>query len=130
MGLRSRLNEKSSARVRWEEVTLPATGEVVLVKSLMGGEQMTALRMATRGDSPAVDLYGLVTIAYAAYDPETKERLYNPEVRDDLTEIGALPLEDITTLTSAINRLSGVEDGEAGNAEVPEIVAISTSPTS
>jgi hypothetical protein len=130
MGLRNRLNEKASAKVRWEEITLPVTEERVLVKSLMGGEQMTALRMATRGDTPAVDRYGLVTIAYAAHDPETRERLYNPELVGDLEEIGALPLDDITTLTSAINRLSGVEDEEPGKAEVPEIVAISTSPAS
>jgi hypothetical protein len=129
MGLRNRLHEKSSAKIRWEEIVLPVTEERVLVKSLMGGEQMTALRMATRGDSPAVDLYGFVTIAYAAHDPDTRERLYNPEVRDDLTEIGALPLDDITALTSAINRLSGVEDGEAGK-EAPEIMAIPISPVS
>lgn len=119
MGLRDTLKSKAASHVRWEHTTLPELGEEVRVKSLMGGEHMVALRASVRGEDarPAMDTYRIVSIAFALHDPQTGERLYNHEVREDLAEIGAFPLEDLNHLGEVMDRLNGKEDKETGNAE-------------
>lgn len=130
MGLRQRINEAASASIRWNEDTLPVLGERVLMKGLMGGEQMVCLRMAVLQGSNdiAVDIYSIVSIAYGAYDPDTKERMWNPDLLSDRAEIAALHIDDLTFLANGIKELSDREGGDAGKAggNSPEISILRT----
>lgn len=113
--LKERLREKSRELIKRETVTLPETGETVVVRGLTFGENE---RVGTAREEKR----GLMMVAVAVEDPETGKPIWNPNDVGDMQALGELPLADMQAVVKAIDRLSAGNrsaSGKTGSSPTP-----------
>lgn len=115
--LKDRLKSKSRALVRRETVTLPDTGEAVVVRGLTFGENE---RIAAAKEEKRA----LMMVALCTEDPTDGQPVWNPNSLEDMEALAALSIPDTQAIIQAADRLS------AGNRRASEETASSPTPSS
>jgi len=125
MGLRDRLKEKSAALVQRSTITLPKTGEKVVVRGITTGA-------AERANAAPKDQVAIAIIAFCTEDPEKPGApLFNYNDLNDRAEIANLDQNDAAAILKEYTKLSGTEESDAellGNSDGAENSSISSPP--
>jgi len=135
--IRTRLRKKTEGFRHWEECTLPQAEEMLLLKSLSGGEYLAIQTQASPdGERVRNDVLTLLTIMYSAHDPATHERIWNPEIEEDRAEVGEWHPDDITHVATEVMRISGLlksrtegKEDASGEASEPNESSSTSSPS-
>jgi len=107
MGLKDRIAEKSALLVERENVTLPKTGETVVVRTISLGD-------ASRANAVDKELAGMAIVAFCTEDPAAPGvPLYNWNTQEDRQALAALDQADAMAIINVYNRLAGNEDSDA-----------------
>lgn len=108
--LRDRLVSKSEGLIQRETITLPKSGEVIVVRSLMSGEMFNI-------NASKEQYRQAITIALGTEDPETGQPIFRSNDVHDLEAVGKLHWRDIKAISDAINRLSDTDEADAEGNE-------------
>lgn len=99
---RERQSEKNKALIKRKPVTLPETGEKIVVRTLMGGDLM---RIRALGEAEQ----GIATIAFAVEEPEKPGvPVYNWNDLTHRQEIAEWHPKDMEAVVTAHNDMMGV----------------------